>query len=277
MVEFIIVFREVLEASLIIGILYTYLKQTNNDKALKQLWAGVIYAIIASILGSILFQMFAGGFHGKAEKLFEGIVMIIAAITLATMIIWMAKNQNISAELKEKATASVSNEKIGFGIFGLAFISVFREGIETILFLYGVLIKEGNISIIFSLCGGLLAIGVGELIFIQGKKLPIKTFFNISSILLIFVASGMFAYGIHELESAGIIKDYGRVWDINPALNEDGSYPALHDKGSIGGLIKGLFGYNGNPSLIELISWLFSLTILFYLYNINKKSTYAKS
>ena len=87
----------------------------------------------------------------------------------------------------------------------------------------------------------------------------------------------MFAYGIHELESAGIIKDYGRLWDINPALNEDGSYPALHDKGSIGGLFKGLFGYNGNPSLIELISWFLSLTILFYLYNINKKSTYAKS
>ena len=104
MAELIIVFREVLEASLIIGILYTYLKQTDNKIAIKYLWKGVIYAIIASILGSILFQLVAGGFHGKAEKIFEGIVMVIAAMTLGSMIIWMAKNENIATELKERSS-----------------------------------------------------------------------------------------------------------------------------------------------------------------------------
>ena len=135
MAELIIVFREVLEASLIIGILYTFLVQKENLNALKQLWKGVYLALLASIVGSVLFQLLIGGFEGRAEKLFEGIVMIIASGTLATMIIWMAKNQNIANELREKAEDSISNDKLGFGIFSLAFIAVFREGIETILFL----------------------------------------------------------------------------------------------------------------------------------------------
>ena len=157
MAEFIIVFREVLEASLIIGILYTFLNKTNQQDAIKQLWKGVYLALIASVVGSVLFQKLLGGFAGQAEKLFEGIVMIVAAAVLGTMIIWMAKNKNIAAELEEQAELAISSEKMAYGIFGLAFISVFREGIETILFIYGIMIKQGGVSIAASLLGGLLA------------------------------------------------------------------------------------------------------------------------
>jgi len=256
MAEFIVVFREVLEAALIIGILYTFLNKTNQQDAIKHLWKGVYLALIASVVGSALFQLLLGGFTGQAEKIFEGIIMIIAAAVLGTMIIWMAKNKNIAAELEEKAELAISSEQMSYGILGLAFISVFREGIETILFIYGIMIKQGGVSIASSLLGGLFAISIGYIIFVQGKNVPLKTFFNVSSILLIFVASGMFAYGVHELESAGIITDYGRIWDINPPKNLDGSYPLFHDKGYIGGLLKGLFGYNGDPSLIELLAWI---------------------
>ena len=264
MAELIIVFREVLEASLIVGILYTYLNKTEQHGAILRLWQGVISAIGASIVGSILFQMFANGFKGQAAKLFEGIVMIAAAGILGTVIVWMAKNRNIAEELKEKADEALSSDKVGYGIFALSFISVFREGIETILFLYGVMVKQGGLNIVLSLVGAALGIGIASLIFVQGKKVPLKTFFNVTSILLIFVAAGMFTYGIHELESAGIIKDYGRIWDINPPKLADGTYPLLHDKGHIGGLFKGLFGYNGDPSIIELIFWLSMVTGLSY-------------
>jgi len=116
----------------------------------------------------------------------------------------------------------------------------------------------------------------------------------------------MFTYGIHELESAGVIpymsgkievekntvtatrmngdfkifevvdaddkalkkarKWSSRIWDINPEKRPDGSYPLMHDKGGVGELIKGLFGYNGDPSLVEFLSWVFSLLFLFYLW-----------
>lgn len=298
MAELIIVFREVLEGALIVGILYTYLNKTNQGDAIARLWQGVAAAIIASVLGSVLFQMFADGFDGRSAKLFEGVVMILAAAMLGTMIVWMARNRNIAGDLEDKAKEALSSDNIGYGIFALSFISVFREGIETILFLYSVMIKEGGLNIALSIIGAVLGLGVAFMIFVQGRKVPLKTFFNVTSVMLIFVAAGMFTYGVHELESAKVIPYYGgevtednntftavrmngdskvykvtdesernkiftsakkwasRIWDVNPQKNEDGSYPVFHDKGAIGGLMKGLFGYNGDPSLIELIAWL---------------------
>ena len=297
MAELIIVFREVLEGSLIVGILYTYLRKTDQPEAISRLWQGVVAALVASVIGSFLFQIFADGFEGRSAKLFEGVIMILAAAILGSMIVWMAKNRNIADELKEKADDALSGDKVGYGIFVLAFVSVFREGIETILFLYGIIIKEGGLNITLSFVGAALGIGLSFMIFVQGRKVPLKTFFNVTSILLIFVAAGMFTYGVHELESAKVIPYIGgsvqensdnaiatrmngdekvftfennsdnkvviskakkwasRVWDLNPPKNNDGTYPIMHDKGAVGGLMKGLFGYNGDPSLIEIIAW----------------------
>ena len=299
MAELIIVFREVLEASLIIGILYTYLKKSNNEDSIKMLWSGVGIAVFISIIASIIFQMIAGGFEGNASKIFEGIVMIVASIVLTTMIIWMAQNKNISEDLKNKAKESLSSG-LKYGIFTLAFVAVFREGVEIILFLYAIGIKDG-ISVVPSIIGSIFGLLAGYAIFVQGIKIPLTKFFNITSVFLIFVAAGMLTYGIHELESGGVIPYMGgetkiqensitatrmngetkefsidkekkaqkwasRIWDINPSKNNDGSYPALHDKGSIGGLLKGFFGYNGDPSLIEFITWILSMIGLNYLY-----------
>ena len=299
MAELIIMFREVLEASLIIGILYTYLKKSNNEDSIKMLWSGVGAAVFISIVASIVFQIIAGGFEGNASKIFEGIVMIVASIVLTTMIIWMAQNKNISEDLKNKAEESLSSG-LKYGIFTLAFVAVFREGVEIILFLYAIGIKDG-ISVIPSIIGSLLGLFAGYAIFVQGVKIPLKKFFNVTSVFLIFVAAGMLTYGVHELESGGVIPYFGgntkieedriiatrmngdskifeidkqkkakkwasRIWNINPSKNDDGSYPILHDKGAIGGLLKGFFGYNGDPSLIEFITWLLSMIGLNYLY-----------
>jgi len=299
MAELIIMFREVLEASLIIGILYTYLKKSNNQNSIKMLWSGVGAAVLISVIVSILFQNIAGGFEGNASKIFEGIVMIIASIVLTTMIIWMAQNKNISEDLKNQAKEALTSG-FKYGIFTLAFVAVFREGVEIILFLYAIGIKDG-ISIFPSIIGTVLGLVSGYGIFVQGVKIPLKTFFNVTSVFLIFVAAGMLTYGVHELESGGVIPYFGgniekqdnsitatrmngaskifniekekkaqkwasRIWDINPSKNDDDSYPILHDKGAIGGLLKGFFGYNGDPSLIEFITWLISMIGLNYLY-----------
>ena len=299
MAELIIMFREVLEASLIIGILYTYLRKSGNDSSIKMLWGGVSSAILISIIASIIFQMIAGGFEGNASKIFEGVIMIIASAVLTTMIIWMAQNKNISEDLKNQAKESLSSG-FKYGIFTLAFVAVFREGVEIILFLYAIGIKDG-ISIFPSVIGSLLGLLAGYAIFVQGVKIPLKKFFNVTSVFLIFVAAGMLTYGVHELESGGVIPYVGgdtqleedniiatrmngesktftlnqekkaekwasRIWDINPKKNSDGSYPIFHDKGSIGGLFKGFFGYNGDPSLIEFITWVISMIGLNVLY-----------
>lgn len=261
MAELLVVFRETLEAVLIIGILLTYLKKTNQSSLIPRIWQGVGFAIILSILLSILIQYIAGGFSGQSEKIFEGVIMILAACVLGSMIIWMARNTNIAKELEGQAQSAIQKgEGVALGIFLVAFIAVFREGIETVLFLYGIMLNQGGLSFVSSVAGAVIACSLGYLIFIQGQKVPLKTFFNVSSILLIFVAAGMMAYGTHELESAGLIADTGRMWDVNPQKLPDGTYPALHDKGSIGSIFKGLFGWNGDPSYLEVGVWLATLT-----------------
>ena len=261
MAELLVVFRETLEAVLIIGILLTYLKKTNQSSLIPRIWQGVGFAIILSILLSILIQYIAGGFSGQSEKIFEGVIMILAACVLGSMIIWMARNTNIAKELEGQAQSAIQKgEGVALGIFLVAFIAVFREGIETVLFLYGIMLNQGGLSFVSSIAGAVIACSLGYLIFIQGQKVPLKTFFNVSSILLIFVAAGMMAYGTHELESAGLIADTGRMWDVNPQKLSDGTYPVLHDKGSIGSIFKGLFGWNGDPSYLEVGVWLATLT-----------------
>ena len=261
MAELLVVFRETLEAVLIIGILLTYLKKTNQSSLIPRIWQGVGTALILSIFLSILIQYIAGGFSGQSEKIFEGVIMILAACVLGSMIIWMARNTNIAKELEGQAQSAIQKgERVALGIFLVAFIAVFREGVETVLFLYGIMLNQGGLSLLSSIAGAVIACSLGYIIFIQGQKVPLKTFFNVSSILLIFVAAGMMAYGTHELESAGLIADTGRMWDVNPQKLPDGTYPVLHDKGSIGSILKGLFGWNGDPSYLEVGVWLATLT-----------------
>ena len=71
-------------------------------------------ALVASVIGSFLFQIFADGFEGRSAKLFEGLIMILAAAILGSMIVWMAKNRNIADELKEKADDALSGDKVGY-------------------------------------------------------------------------------------------------------------------------------------------------------------------
>jgi len=118
-----------------------------------------------------------------------------------------------------------------------------------------------------ALTGMIAAILLGYAMFLGSMKINIKKFFNITSILLILFAAGLVAHGVHELQEAKVVPTgVEHVWDINPSLKPDGGYPVLHEKGYIGGILTSLFGYNGNPSLIEVLSYFIYLFIVFVLW-----------
>ncbi|MFQ6673935.1 MAG: FTR1 family protein [Fidelibacterota bacterium] len=265
--EFLVTFRETLEAALVIGIVYTFLIKSGRGELLPKLWSGVVAALAASLVAAVFLQVVAGGLTGRLEEIFEGAVMILAAVLLTTMIVWMARNRQVSKELQSKAqSALTSTVGAGLAIFALAFVSVLREGIETVLFLYSVAINQGGLSLVTSVAGAAAAVSMGYLIFLQGRKVPLKTFFSVSSVLLILLAGGLIAHGIHEFEEAGMIPYTGAVWDINPPMLPDGRYPLFHEKGIIGAIAQGLFGWNGNPSLPEVSAWLASVTGITFLW-----------
>lgn len=265
-VSFIITFRESLEAALIVGIVLSYLVKTKQTAYFKVIFIAIASAIVSSIVGAILFFSIAGGFTGIAEKSFEGITMLIGAALLTTMILWMMKQSHIARKLEEKVATQIA-EAHKFGLFFLVFISILREGIETVIFLASASFISTDNNLIGALIGISVAILLGYIIFVGSKKINLKKFFTITNVFLILFAAGLVAHGLHELQEANIIPIIiEHVWDINPPVNPDGSFPLFHENGYIGSILKGLFGYNGNPSLIEVLSYLIYISVVILLW-----------
>lgn len=264
--SFIITFREMFEVALVVGIILGYLSRTKQTKYNNIVYLGVVAGIVASIVGALLFNTLAGGFEGRAEQIFEGTTMLFGALLLTTMIFWMMKQKHVALHLEKKVEEHISNFR-KYGLFLLAFVAVLREGIETVIFLEAASFVSEQNNLFWALGGIIAAIFLGYLLFVSSRKINIKRFFNMTSILLILFAAGLVSHGIHEFEEANLVPSIKKnVWDINPALNQDGSYPALHEKGVIGSMLKGLLGYNGNPSLTEVLSYVAYLAIIVLLW-----------
>lgn len=269
--SFLITFREALEAALIVGIILSYLARIHQEKHFRVVYVGVASGVVASILGALVFVRLAGGFTGRGEQIFEGVTMFLGAALLTTMIIWMMKQKQVAAELEHRIAREVAKAR-KFSLFLLVFVSILREGIETVIFLGAASFVSTDNNLIGALAGMIAAIVLGYAVYLGTMRISLKKFFNITSILLIFFAAGLVAYGVHEFQEAKILPTIiEKVWDINPPVNPDGSYPLLHEKGYIGSILKGLFGYNGDPSLLEVMSYFGYLVIACVLWRRTKK------
>ena len=140
-------------------------------------------------------------------------------------------------------------------MFILAFLAVFREGIELALFLIATRMASDTTSVVFGAFLGLgAAILLGWLLFASTRRLNLKRFFQVTNILLLFFAAGLVAHGVHELIEAGLIPAIiDPVWDINHILSDNSEF---------GLILKALFGYNGNPALTEVLAYLGYFAIL---------------
>ncbi len=260
----IISLREGIEAALIIAIMLSYLRKTNQANLRKYVIYGTIVAILASLGVAVVVGLLWGIFEGTMLNVFEGVVVLIAAVLLTTMIVWMWNaGARVTQEIEDSMESSVVQQS-GIGLALLSFSLVFREGVELSLFSMALFIQDG-IQIYIGIALGLsLAVIIGIGIYKGSLRISIGSLFKWTSIFLILFAAGMIAYGIHELQEAGLLLIGPiEVWNINPPLLPDGSYPLLHDKGAIGGLAKALFGYNGNPSALEVVAYVTYLAIAF--------------
>ena len=284
--EFIIVFRESLEACLIIGIIYLLLEKNNLKKELKQVWLGVFSAIAASVVVAISLNYVKDSIGNESiSALFEGLSMYITAGLLWYVIFWLSKHVSQREGMEKKANQAIAAS--GWGIYLLVFFAILREGFETALFLLGSFSMTGAFSYIGFFAGLILALLIGYGIVIQGRKINLRLFFQGTTLMLAIFASGMIAFGTHEIEEFMVKgnhlewvglqdeKQIVRAWDIlkpTPEIQE-GANPIfysynqnnnmythiLHDKGNIGVFLKGFFGYNSNPNWLEVFFWITSL------------------
>jgi len=243
-----ITLREGLEAALIVGIVLGVLRKLGHMDRSKPVWVGVLAAVVVSVAAGLALNALGVAFEGRGEEIFEGVAMLLAAGVLTWMIFWMQRQgRQIQAELESDVRRATTTGSAR-ALFSLAFVAVVREGIETVLFLTAASFSATPAQ---TLVGGALgltvAVALGWLMFAAGKRLDVRAFFRVTSVLLIFFAAGLVAYGVHELQEAALLPTFvEHVWDMNRILDE---------RGTVGTLLKALFGYNGNPSLLEVTAY----------------------
>jgi len=240
---FLIIFRESLEAAIVIGILAAFLARLGQGKLRSALWVGGILALAASLGIAALFLKILGEFEGRAEQLFEGSVMLVGAGFLTSLILWIKKG-DIRSALEGRAGAGLG--KAGWwGMAILAFVSVLREGVETVVFLGSSLRDLGLGGGLAGLAGLAGAVFLGYLAFAAGKRL--RAFFQVTNVLLIFFAAGLVGRAAGEFVEAGILPPLAaRLWNLNSLMPEDGA---------LGSVLKGLFGYSASPSLMMALAY----------------------
>ena len=241
-----ITLREGLEAALIIGIIMAYLARTGNRQGFKQVWLGTASAVLVSLIAGAAIYAVAGELSGRAEEIFEGLVMFTAVGVLTWMIFWMRSQAvDIKAHLHAQVRLALSGGST-FGLAAIAFVVVVREGIEMALFLFAATrVAESFALFATGAALGLVAAAViGYMVYKGSSRLNLKAFFNVTSVALIVFAAGLLAHGIHEFHEAALIPPViEHVWDTNAFLPE---------KSTLGQFLTAIVGYNGNPSLVEV-------------------------
>jgi len=254
--------REGLEAALIIGIVLGALTKIRRNDLSPAVWLGTLSAVGVSILTAVLLTTFGMSLEDKAEQIFEGITMLIAAGILTWMIFWMGKQARF---LKGELEAGVNKAAASTGrraAFWLAFVAVVREGVELALFITAAFFagdqSQLTTNIIQTLAGTILGVGTAALLgwtlFATTVRLDLRRFFQVTGILLILFAAGLVAHGVHEFNEVGWIPAIiEHIWDVNVILDENSL---------VGQLLRTLFGYNGNPSLTEMIAYFAYLVVV---------------
>jgi len=250
--------REGLEASLIVGIVLGYLKKTEHRSYFRMVWAGTAAAVAVSIaLGAGLFFT-VGELEGRAEQIFEGTVMLSAVLVLTWMIFWMRKQAvNVKKELESKLAGALAAGS-GLALAGVAFIAVAREGWESALFLFAISESSSKVSTgVGAAIGLVVAVALGAGIYLGSRRLNLRQFFTATGVFLIVFAAGLLARATAEFQEAGILpRGIAHLWNTGTIVGNDSH---------AGKFLAALFGYDASPSLLQVIVWaVFAGTALWF-------------
>jgi high-affinity iron transporter len=247
--------------AIVVGIVLAYLGQIGAHGAQRWVWTGVGAAALMSLGFLGVLNALDAEFEGGTEQIFEGVTMVLAASFLTWMILWMARNaRHLKGELQRGVAAALDGGGPAWGLFLLVFFAVVREGVELALLLFA---APGEGKLLGAISGLVLAAGVGLLIYAFGRRIDLRTFFRVTTILLVLFAAGLVAHAAHEFAEAGILSavEGPKLWSTKAALPDDAG---------VGAILRALFGYQDEPTVIELltyvgyfvVAWLLSRTNL---------------
>jgi len=261
----IIVFREVIEAGLIVGIVMAATRGVPD----RSRW--IMIGIGAGVLGAAIVAMFAGviseAFQGAGQELFNASVLGVAVIMLMWHNAWMARHgREIADEMRRVGTAVSEGAKPLTALAIVVGLAVLREGSEVVLFLYGIMASGTSGSAL--LVGGLLGIAAGAafsaLTYLGLLAIPSRYIFSVTSWLIALLAAGMAAQAVQFLTNAGLVVALDRtLWDTSWLLSE---------KSIFGRLLHTLIGYIDRPTEMQLLVYVATLSAMFLLMRIARQT-----
>ncbi|HKW78687.1 MAG TPA: FTR1 family protein [Candidatus Limnocylindria bacterium] len=240
----VIALREGVEMTLIVGIVLAYLGQIGAQRARRWVWAGVGLAVVASLSFLGVLNVLDKEFEGSLERIYEGGAMLLAAAFLTWMIFWMLqRSRYLKSELQSGVAEALASGGAAWGLLALAFFTVVREGVETALLLFA---APGEGKLLGAAIGFAIAIGVGVLIYVYGRRIDLRSFFRVTGIVLVLFAAGLVTHGLHELVEAGL--------PGGPVVFDIGAQ--LPDKDGLGAVLRALLGYSADPTVLEVAAYL---------------------
>ena len=281
---FVITLREGLEAALVVGIVLAALNKAQQSQLNSWVYSGVIVGIIASALVGVLLSGLLQGLDASnqlyapiVKQLLEAGFGILAIALLSWMLIWMTQQARaMKSEVEGSVSAVLQQDRgAGWGVFGLIFIAVLREGFETVLFI-AAQVQQGLVPVLGAIAGLTGAAAIGVLLFKWGVKIDLRRFFQVMGVLLLLIVSGLVISALKHLDAALLMLSQlnpqfaalcfsastscilgPQVWDASNFL-PDRQFPGI--------LLKSLFGYRQQLYLLQAVAYLAFLITVGSLY-----------
>ncbi|HEY9330410.1 MAG TPA: iron uptake transporter permease EfeU [Streptomyces sp.] len=246
--NFLIGLREGLEASLVVCILIAYLVKTGNRHKLLPIWIGVAIAVVVSLGFGAGLEFGSQEMTFKAQEALGGSLSIVSVGLVTWMVFWMRRTaRHLKSELHGKLDAALA---MGTGaLVATALLAVGREGLETSLFVWRAVhaADDGWHPMIGAVLGIATAVVLGWLFYRGALRINLAKFFTWTGGMLVVVAAGVLAYGVHDLQEAEFLGGLqNRAFDISATIPPDSWY---------GTLLKGTFNFQPDPTVLQITVW----------------------
>jgi high-affinity iron transporter len=258
-----VVWRESVEALLVVGILYAWLKNGDDNarRGLPYLWAGVGLGILAAIALGAALVGFTEVLSGDAQDYFQTAIVLIACALIVQMVLWMKQHARTLKKDMEQSLQKSTQDANWWGITVLVALAIAREGSETVIFLYGVGFGQSGHVAVSQIAAAVIGLGLAFLTFyllqLGGKVFSWRLFFRVTEIMLLFLGAGLFEAGVDKLIDKEILPTIvDQVWNSSWLLD---------DSSAVGSLVATLTGYRAHPALMNLIAYAVYWAVVYLL------------
>lgn len=262
--------REGFEAALVVSILIAFLVKTGARAALKWVWLGVAAAVVLSVTIGAVLTYGTEGLPFETNEAVGGSLSILAVALVTGMVFWMRSTaRTIASELRGKLSDAIGLGPLAIAV--VAFLSVGREGLETALFFWSAAQSAGGDTsqpLIGFVSGIAVAVVLAYLLYRGAVRLNLTKFFRITGVLLVIVAAGVLAYGLHDLQEANILPGlHTFAFDLSGPIPESSWY---------GTLLKGIFNYSQQTTVLQAVAWSLYVAVVLTFFLWPKKTVVSK-